>query len=126
MKINQMVHESRLIEIDIELPYFCKSDEDTFIKVITEDRILVVKTHNLWSQILLYELMSGHHSDIAKGQQITEQEFNEACHKALFEIGKYVPAPNTDYLDYVESKIEIGEVPLMMQEWKHLNQAIEQ
>lgn len=93
MKIQAVIKSEQTIEKEISLPYFCKVEDGFFIKVLTEERIILVKMHSLWCQIILYELLSGHSGDISKGQEITETEFNEAYHKALFEIGKYVPAP---------------------------------
>lgn len=130
MTIKQTIKREETIEKEISLPYFCKITEGkdtTYFKVADEKTSIeayIGISHNYYRTCK--RSVSVDSNDISKAEEITEQEFNEAYHKALFEIGKYVPAPNTDYLDYVESKIEIGEVPLMMQEWKHLNQAIEQ
>lgn len=94
MKLQQVIKKEEYVEKEIPLPYFCKLGDGSYFKVITEERIVIVKLNTLWAQIQLYELIAGHGGDIAKGQEITEQEFNEAYHKALFEIGKYVPLPD--------------------------------
>lgn len=124
MKIQATIKTEETIEFEVEIPYFCKFS-DKLYKVVSDKEAIEIDPSESYTKILKKGLWLCE-SDVAQGQRIEETEFNEAYHKALFEIGKYVPAPNTDYLDYVESKIEIGEVPLMMQEWKHLNQAIEQ
>jgi hypothetical protein len=96
MLIKSVIKKEETIEKEISLPYFCKyydnlSEKFTYFK-LTEDRVIDVMDGKNYKNISSY----GHGVNdykIAQSIECDEQEFNEAYHKALFEIGKYVPLP---------------------------------
>lgn len=92
MKFQATIKTEETIEFEVELPYFCKKD-DRLYKVISEREVIEIDPSPTYTKILKKGLWLCE-SDIATGMKIEEVEFNEAYNKTLFEIGKYVPAPD--------------------------------
>lgn len=92
MKIQATIKTEETIEFEVEIPYFCKFS-DKLYKVVSDKEAIEIDPSESYTKILKKGLWLCE-SDVAQGQRIEETEFNEAYHKALFEIGKYVPAPD--------------------------------
>lgn len=91
MKIPFVISVKNTEEREIDLPYFCRL-KDRFYKVVSEDISIQVDpspTYTLANKCGTWLVKT----EVGEATPCTEQEFNEAYHKALFEIGKYVPAP---------------------------------
>lgn len=95
MKIIQTIKREETIEKEISLPYFCKiPDDNCYFKIIAEDKAMKVDVTPYWTAIILNTSPNSLIGDFSKTVECSEDEFNEACHKASFEHGKYVPAPD--------------------------------
>lgn len=98
MLIKTTIKKEETIEREVSLPYFCKYDNPLtspqYFKVTEEKVVDVTFGFGNYNSISCYQ-HGVNDAKIAAGEEITEQEFNEAYHKALFEIGKYVPVPET-------------------------------
>lgn len=93
MKIKSIIKKEETIEKEISLPYFCKWDDDYYLKVISENELLQVKNgHVKGSYFYPNNVFT---SEIAKGTEITEDEFNRNYNEVIFHNGKYVPVPET-------------------------------
>lgn len=84
MKIQTTVTVNEIIEVEIELPYYCKY-EDKFFKVISEKKTIQVTARETYSNICstqtwLYE------KDIARATTILSYEFENAYLNALSNI----------------------------------------
>jgi hypothetical protein len=73
---------------EIELPYYCKSGESYYYKVVSESRVLAVCVMEIFPEVKLWEMRSSlpFIDDIAKGEQVTEGEFEEAKNWVLNSI----------------------------------------
>lgn len=93
MKIKTTITEKREVEIDVELPYFCKKG-DEFLKVISERSAIKIYTSNNWKSVTLADpLPFGWTFNAGEFKECTEEEFNAAYHHVLMVTGQHVPPP---------------------------------
>lgn len=93
MTIKSVIKKEETIEKEISLPYFCKY-ENYWMKILDEERLLQVYWNNEKSNSIRLSAIWLNNTEVSQSVECTEDEFNEMYHKALFEIGKYVPAPD--------------------------------
>lgn len=92
LKIQTTVTKTEPLEIEISLPHFCKLG-NTYYQVISETTALKIDTMPSWASITLSNGYNPWMAEIGKAKEITEDQFNQAYHEVLMEIGRYVPAP---------------------------------
>lgn len=94
LKINTTVTVHDVVEMEVELPYFCKSKDDTYYKVISRDSALRVVFQEFGRLSPVVLIMQGSTSiwqkDIAESVQVSETEFHLAVSLALDHIQKAV------------------------------------
>jgi hypothetical protein len=84
MKILIQVQTTELVEVEIELPYYCQH-EDEAIKVESEKRAISVLGRSYYTSITVTSAKICAYS-IGKGKQITAEEFEAALASALQNI----------------------------------------
>lgn len=85
------VTEQRKIEIDINLPHFCKKG-DNYYKVISQEECIWMNKSEAYNQLCLCGTWLKI-ADIANSQKITENEFMEAYYEVKYRIDKDMPSP---------------------------------
>lgn len=90
MKISTTVTETKSVEKEITLPYYFKIGHD-LSKVISKTHFITIDTDNDWWAIKVRPV-NAYKGDIAKGEPITEEEYNQAFEKAKM----YVELLNSD------------------------------
>ncbi len=87
MKITTTVTHTDNVELEIELPYFCK-DEGTgkFYMLESDKKIVTVDPSNIYTAIVSCSSPSIYSSEIAKSVIITEDEFRDALLAAFTNI----------------------------------------
>jgi hypothetical protein len=84
MKIQTTVTVHDTVELDIELPYYCKT-ADAFIKVVAEDK--AVRVSSFGTLIMITDPSFDHNAkEIASAVVATEDQFNQAYENALSNI----------------------------------------
>lgn len=82
MKIT--VTESKVIDKDIELPYFFKNKlTDTFVKIENENKVITVNSLKSFFGISIHSLLPSVLTDLEEGRPCSELEFELAKGKAL-------------------------------------------
>lgn len=84
LKLKSTVTITDTVDVDIDLPYFCKYG-GSYTKVISEDRIVTVDDY-WFSKSIEIGLFAHHKQVIAKGNPISEDEFNQAYQTVLSKI----------------------------------------
>lgn len=97
MKINQLIIEEKMVEMEFTLPYFFAAKNNglttpALFKIVSEDVVIEVNPGNFKS-ISFYSMIESVKGKMARGTEITEDQFNQAYHEVLMEIGQHVPAP---------------------------------
>jgi hypothetical protein len=88
MKIQTTVTVNELVEVDIQLPYYCKNG-DTLYFIQSEDLTIEV-TNNTYYSSVMTNPTSWVEKKVASAVTVTEDEFNEALQLALNKI----PSPS--------------------------------
>jgi hypothetical protein len=82
--IDTVVTESKPVKKDIPLPYYFKTDgySPAFCKVISQDHVIRVDNDKNWWSVGV-RLVKHYLSEISKGTEITEEDFEVAYDNAL-------------------------------------------
>lgn len=85
LKIKTKVNVVKEIEVEIKLPYFCKSENGSvFYKVLNEDGDNIRVVTYSFSTSIVFENTLNEYLVFAKGNtEIEENEFNEAFEQVL-------------------------------------------
>jgi hypothetical protein len=87
MKISTTIKEEKTIEKEIQLPYFCKYG-GYFLKISSPENVIKISySENTITTIIVCDA-GVFKTEIAKGEEIIEEEFNKAYSKALGAIDK--------------------------------------
>jgi hypothetical protein len=83
MKIQTTVTESKTVDIEIELPYYCKVDDHTY-KVVSEDKTIQVTKNSIGTYTDVTAASTWlFKKDISEGEVISASEFETAYLNAL-------------------------------------------
>jgi hypothetical protein len=82
LTIDTVVTETKRVAKDINLPYFFKDKSGGRCKVVTLDHFISVDNDKNWWAVRTRPV-KGYEADIAKGETITEDEFEAAYSNAL-------------------------------------------
>ena len=81
------------VEMDINLPYYCKSGSN-YYKVISEDKAIQVTENSAYSLFPGVAILCAGSHILGKGhEQITQDEFESAYKKVLTEIEMIICEP---------------------------------
>jgi hypothetical protein len=83
MKIQTTVKVYDVVELDIQLPYYCKNDDSFFCVESEEDVTDVCLTTHGYTRISKCSLVERTKEEITKSTSITRREFEAAKQKAL-------------------------------------------
>jgi hypothetical protein len=84
LKLSTTVQVFDNVELDIDLPYYCKSS-DAYWKVVSQDKAIRVSTYS--SCLMLLDPTHSHNAkDIASAVVVSKQDFNQAFEAALSNI----------------------------------------
>jgi hypothetical protein len=82
MKISTTIKKEEVIEKEIQLPYFCKYG-GYFLKISSPENVIKISySENTITTIIVCDA-GVFKTEIAKGEEATEEEFNTAYSKAL-------------------------------------------
>lgn len=88
LKIKTTVQVYDNVELDIDLPYFCKAP-DAFWMITDQNKAIRVSGYPSLGCIMLVDPTHSHNAkDIAAAVAITREEFNKAYQTALYNIQK--------------------------------------
>lgn len=87
MKITSIIRRDETITKEINLPYFCKYEDGKFLKVIDEIKCVEINTSHNYLSLSSFATWV-REGTICTSEQCSEEEFNEAYRKVLFEIEK--------------------------------------
>jgi hypothetical protein len=83
MKIQTTVTVNELIEMEIEFPYYCKT-EDAFYYVISENKAIRVSNYNSCECVMVTSPQHSHTArEIGKAVACSEKDYEAALNNAL-------------------------------------------
>jgi hypothetical protein len=89
LKINTTVQVYDTVELDIDLPYFCKTPDDVYFKIVSDTEAV-----RLWADtgcIMICNPQNSHNArEIAKATVVEEIEFQLAYSNAITHLDKLV------------------------------------